>query len=120
MVVLVLDLFNFDYYYLLMDIYLDYFCFCLVLQIMEWVVVIVFNDIFLLLKLSEIQLFLKMNQVFLLIIDKVLWIDFQNVLVYFFIGKNFEEFGDINWVINVYQEFLEIDLEMIDIWIKLG
>lgn len=119
-VALSLDSLNLEYHHLLTDIYLDYFRSRLALQTMERAVAIAPDNIFSLLKLSEIQLFLKMNQASLSTIDKVLQIDPQNALAYFFMGKNFEEMGDINRAINSYQESSEIDPEMIDTWIKLG
>ncbi len=119
-VALSLDSVNLEYHHLLTDIYLDYFRSRLALQTMERAVAIAPDDIFSLLKLSEIQLFLKMNQASLSTIDKVLRIDPQNALAYFFTGKNFEEMGDTNRAINAYQESSEIDPEMIDTWIKLG
>ncbi|MEM1214830.1 MAG: tetratricopeptide repeat protein, partial [Bacteroidota bacterium] len=69
---------------------------------------------------SEIQLFLKQNESSLKSIDQVLQRDPQNALAYFFMGKNFEELGDINRAINAYQESSENDPEMLDTWIKLG
>ena len=61
-VALALDSLNLDHHHLLTDIYLDYFRSRLALQTMERAVAIAPNDIPSLLKLSEIQLFLKMNQ----------------------------------------------------------
>lgn len=119
-VALSLDSVNLEYHHLLTDIYLDYFRSRLALQTMERAVAIAPDDVFSLLKLTEIQLFLKMNQASLSTIDKVLRIDPQNALAYFFMGKNFEEMGDINRAINAYQESSEIEPEMIDTWIKLG
>ncbi|MEO0725895.1 MAG: tetratricopeptide repeat protein [Bacteroidota bacterium] len=119
-VALSIDSINLDYHHLLTDIYLDYFRSRLALQTMERAVALVPDDIPSLLKLSEIQLFLKMNQASLTSIDKVLRIDPQNALAYFFMGKNFEELGDVNRAINAYQESSEIDPEMLDTWIKLG
>lgn len=115
-----LDSVNIDYHHLLTDIYLDYFRSRLALQTMERAVAIAPEDIDSWLKLSEIQLFLKMNQASLASIDKVLRIDPQNALAFFFMGKNFEEMGDINRAINAFQESSEIDPEMLDTWIKLG
>ena len=119
-VALSLDSVNLDYHHLLADIYLDYFRSRLALQTMERAVALAPNDIPSLLKLSEIQLFLKMNEASLETIDKVLRIDRPNALAYFLMGKNFEELGDINRAINAYQESSEINPEMIDTWIKLG
>lgn len=115
-----LDSVNIDYHHLLTDIYLDYFRSRLALQTMERAVAIAPEDIHSWLKLSEIQLFLKMNQGSLASIDKALRLDPQNALAFFFMGKNFEELGDINRAINAYQESSEIDPEMLDTWIKLG
>lgn len=115
-----LDSVNIDYHHLLTDIYLDYFRSRLALQTMERAVAIAPEDISSWLKLSEIQLFLKMNQASLASIDKALRIDPQNALAFFFMGKNFEELGDINRAINAFQESSEIDPEMLDTWIKLG
>jgi tetratricopeptide (TPR) repeat protein len=115
-----LDSVNIDYHHLLTDIYLDYFRSRLALQTMERAVAIAPKDIDSWLKLSEIQLFLKMNQASLASIDKVLRIDPQNALAFFFMGKNFEEMGDVNRAINAFQESSEIDPEMLDTWIKLG
>lgn len=119
-VALALDSLNIDYHHLLTDIYLDYFRSRLALQTMERAVAIAPDNIESHLKLCEIQLFLKMNQASLASIDKALRIDPQNALAYFFMGKNFEELGDINRAINAFQESSEIDPEMLDTWIKLG
>ncbi|MEZ4984053.1 MAG: tetratricopeptide repeat protein [Saprospiraceae bacterium] len=115
-----LDSTNLDYHHLLADIYLDYFRSRLALQTMERAVAIAPDNVPSLLKLSEIQLFLKMNQASLTSIDKVLRLDPQNALAFFFMGKNFEEMGDINRAINAFQESSELDPKMIDTWIKLG
>lgn len=115
-----LDSVNIDYHHLLTDIYLDYFRSRLALQTMERAVAIDPQDITSWLKLSEIQLFLKMNQASLASLDKALRLDPQNALAFFFMGKNFEELGDVNRAINAYQESSEIDPEMLDTWIKLG
>lgn len=117
---LTLDSLNLEHHHLLADIYLDYFRSRLALQTMERAVAIAPNDIPSLLKLSEIQLFLKLNQSSLTSIDKVLRQDPQNALAYFFTGKNFEELGDVNRAINAYQEATENDPKMLDAWIKLG
>lgn len=117
---LTLDSLNLGHHHLLADIYLDYFRSRLALQTMERAVAIAPNDIPSLLKLSEIQLFLKLNQSSLTSIDKVLRQDPQNALAFFFMGKNFEELGDINRAINAYQESTENDPKMLDAWIKLG
>jgi tetratricopeptide (TPR) repeat protein len=117
---LTIDSVNLGYHHLLADIYLDYFRSRLALQTMERAVAIAPDHIPSLLKLSEIQLFLKMNQASLVTINKVLEQDPQNALAFFFMGKNFEELGDINRAINAFQEASEIDPEMLDAWIKLG
>jgi len=115
-----IDSVNLDYHHLLADIYLDYFRSRLALKTMERAVVIAPKDIPSLLKLSEIQLYLKQNESSLITLDKVLRIDPQNALAFFFMGANFEEMDDINRAINSYQESSEIDPEMLDTWIKLG
>lgn len=115
-----LDSVNIDYHYLLTDIYLDYFRSRMALQTMERAVALAPENVNSWLKLAEIQIFLKMNQASMASIDKALRIDPQNALAYFFMGKNFEETGDINRAINAYQESSEIDPEMLDTWIKLG
>lgn len=115
-----LDSVNLDYHHLLSDIYLDYFRSKLALQTMERAVAIAPKHIPSLLKLSEIQLFLKQNQSSLATIDKILKQDPQNALAFFFMGTNFEELGDINRAINSFQEASEIDPEFLDTWIKLG
>lgn len=117
---LTLDSVNLDYHHLLADIYLDYFRSRLALQTMERAVAIAPDHIPSLLKLSEIQLFLKKNEASLGTINKVLQLDPQNALAFFFMGKNFEELGDINRAINSFQEASENDPEMLDAWIKLG
>jgi tetratricopeptide (TPR) repeat protein len=115
-----IDSVNLDYHHLLADIYLDYFRSRLALKTMERAVAIAPEDIPSLLKLSEIQLFLKQNKASLATIDKVLRIDRQQSLAFFFMGANFEELGDMNRAINSYQEASEINPEMLDTWIKLG
>ena len=115
-----LDSLNLDYHHLLSDIYLDYFRSRLALKTMERAVAIDPKHIPSWLKLAEIQLFLTQNEASMKSIDKVLRIDPQNALAYFFMGKNFEELGDMNRAINAYQEASEIDPEMLDAWIKLG
>lgn len=115
-----IDSVNIDFHHLLTDIYLDYFRSSLALKTMERAVSLAPDDIESLLKLSEIQLFLKQNVASMQTIDKILKLDHQNALAYFFMGKNFEELGDINRAINSFQESSEIDPEMLDTWIKLG
>lgn len=115
-----IDSANIDFHHLLSDIYLDYFRSNLALKTMKRAVSLAPDNIESLLKLSEIQLFLKQNVYSMQTIDKILKIDPQNALAYFFMGKNFEEMGDINRAINSFQESSEIDPEMLDTWIKLG
>ena len=115
-----IDSANIDFHHLLTDIYLDYFRSSLALKTMERAVSLAPDNIESLLKLSEIQLFLKQNVYSMHTINKILKIDPQNALAYFFMGKNFEEMGDINRAINSFQESSEIDPEMLDTWIKLG
>lgn len=117
---LTLDSVNVDYHHLLADIYLDYYRSRLALQTMERAAALAPDDSFTLLKLSEIQLFLKQNQASLSTLDKVLRQDPQNALAFFFMGRNFEELGDTNRAINSYQEASENDPEMLDAWLKLG
>ncbi len=119
-VAMTLDSTNLDYHHLLSDIYLDYFRSRLALQTMERAVALYPEDIPSLLKLSELQLFLKQNSASLQTIDKVLRLQAQHPLAFFFMGKNFEEMGDINRAINSFQESVEIDPEMVDAWVKLG
>ena len=107
------------YHHLLADIYLDYFPFTFSFKKRcERAVAIAPEHIASLLKLSEIQLYLKQNKASLITIDKVLRIDRQQSLAFFFMGANFEEMGDMNRAINSYQEASEIDPEMLDTWIK--
>jgi tetratricopeptide (TPR) repeat protein len=117
---LTLDSTNVDYHHLLADVYLDYYRSRLALQTMERAAALAPDDAFTLLKLSEIQLFLKQNQSSLSTLDKVLRQDPQNALAFFFMGRNFEELGDVNRAINSYQEASENDPEMLDAWLKLG
>ncbi|RMF02415.1 MAG: tetratricopeptide repeat protein [Bacteroidetes bacterium] len=117
---LTLDSVNLDYHHLLADIYLDYYRSRLALQTMERAAALAPEDVFTLLKLSEIQLYLKQNQASLITLDKVLRQDPHNALAFFFMGRNFEDLGQTNRAINSYQEASENDPEMLDAWLKLG
>ncbi|MCB0635785.1 MAG: tetratricopeptide repeat protein [Lewinella sp.] len=117
---LTMDSMNLPYHHFLADIYLDYFRSRLALQTMERAAAIAPENIPTLLKLSELQLYLKMNQASLSTIDKILKLSPQEPGAYFFMSKNFEEMGDTSRAINAMQEAVELNPEMVDGWIKLG
>lgn len=97
-----LDIMQFVYYYKLVDVYLDYFKLCQVVEIFKCVVECFLEDIFILLKLSEYYFIFIQYEEFMKAIDCVFKIDLQNVEVYFMFGMNFEEWQDMVCVINSY------------------
>ncbi|GJM31211.1 MAG: hypothetical protein DHS20C18_02120 [Saprospiraceae bacterium] len=119
-VALSLDSTNVNYHHLLADIYLDYYKSRLALKTMERAAQLYPKRIPTLLKLSEFQLILKMNEASLKTIDKVLQIDPQNSEAFFMMGLNFKEMEDINRAINSFQKAVELDPDLVDGWINLG
>lgn len=119
-VALTLDSTNLAFHHLLSDIYVDYFRSRLALQTMERAVSLYPDDIPSLLKLAELQLILKQNSASFSSIDKALKLDPQEPAAFTLMGKNFEEMGDTIRAINSYQEAVELEPELVDVWIKLG
>ncbi len=117
---LTIDSTNVNYHHLLADVYLDYYKSRLALSTMERAVKLYPERIPTLLKYSEFQLILKMNEPSLQTIDKILRLDPQNADAYFMMGLNFKEMGDTIRAINSFQKAVEFDPDLIDGWINLG
>ncbi len=119
-VALTIDSTNIDYHHLLADVYLDYYKSRLALNTMERAVKLYPERIPTLLKYSEFQLILKMNDASLETIDKILRMDPQNADAFFMMGLNLKEMGDTILSINSFQKAVELDPDMVDGWINLG
>lgn len=115
-----LDSLNPKYYHLLADNYMDYFRSRQALDVMEKASRLFPERIPTLLKLSEMQMILGLNDNSIFTVNEILRQDPQNNEAYFMLGMNFRSMGEIERAINSFQTAVENDPEMIDAWIILG
>jgi tetratricopeptide (TPR) repeat protein len=115
-----LDSSIFQYYHLLSDAYMDYFKSRDALRTMEIAADLFPRNIPTLLKLSETQHILKLNEESLMTIARLLTVDDQNAEAYFMMGLNFRSAGETDRAINAFQTATELNPELIDAWIILG
>lgn len=109
-----------DYHHLLADIYLDYSKSYQALNTMKNVAAIYPNRIPTLLKLSQFQLILKMNDESMSTLSKILELDPQNAEAFFLRGLNYQEKNITKSTINSLQKAVELDPDITDAWIILG
>ncbi len=115
-----LDSTNVDYYHLLADIYLDYYKSKNALKTMEMAAQRFPERIPTLLKLAEFQLILKQLDESLFTVTQILKLDPNNAEAFVMMGMNFEQKGDEAKAINSFQNAVEKDPDLADIWIRLG
>lgn len=109
-----------QYYHLLSDTYMDYYRSKEALVIMSRAVTRFPQRIPTLLKLSETQLILKLNDSSLETVAKILRIDPDHPEGHFMKGMNFRAMGEIDLAINAFQTATELNPELIDAWIIAG
>lgn len=115
-----LDSSVYQYHHLLSDAYLDYYKSRDALRVMEQAADQFPKNIPTLLKLSETQLILKMNEASLMTLARLLTVDDQNAEAYFMMGMNFRAVNETDRAINAFQTATELDPELLDAWLILG
>lgn len=73
-----------------------------------------------LLKLSETQLILKLNESSLLTVAQIFTLDPEHPEGHFMKGMNFRALGETDKAINAFQKVTELDPEMVDAWLIAG
>ena len=109
-----------NYYHLLSDAYLDYYRSKDALIVMVKAASLFPHRIPTLLKLSETQLILKMNEPSLETVARIFIEDPDNPDGHFMKGMNFRAMGEIDRAINAFQTVTELDPEMMDAWLMSG
>ena len=109
-----------EYYHLLSDTYMDYYRSKDALVVMMRAATRFPKRIPTLLKLSETQLILKMNEVSLETVAKIFSIDPDHPEGHFMKGMNFRAMGETDRAINAFQTATELNPEMVDAWLIAG
>ncbi len=115
-----IDSLNPTYYYLLSDIYLDYYQSKNALFTLQTAAHLFPNDIRTQLKLSEDFYILKDQDNALIHAHKVLNIDPNNGEAYFMIGLINQEFGNRDNAIKSFKKAIDLDPDIVDGWIMVG
>jgi len=109
-----------DYFHLLADVYLDNYNSRLALNVMANAAQRFPERIPTLLKLAEFQMILKQNDNSMKTVNSILEIDPQEAEAFMMMGLNFKDVGDTDKAINSFQTAVEMDADLIDVWIILG
>lgn len=115
-----IDTANVDYHLFLSKVYIDYFKSRLALNTLLRASVLFPENIEVLLKLSELQLALKFHRESLFTLDKVLQLDPQNALAFYYFGNNYKELADTAMAVGSFQKAVNFDPDLRDAWINLA
>ena len=115
-----IDSLNPYYHHFLADIYMDDNNSRMAIRTMERVVELYPQRIPSLLKLSELQMIVKLNKESIQTINKILQIDKQNAEAFFMMGNNLKELGERDRAIAAYKNCVAADADLVDGWINLG
>jgi tetratricopeptide (TPR) repeat protein len=117
---MMIDTANVDYHLFLSKVYIDYYKSRLALNTLLRASVLFPENIEVLLTLSELQLALKFHRESMLTLDKVLQLDPQNALAYYYLGSNYKELADTAMAVGSYQKAVNFDPDLRDAWINLA
>jgi tetratricopeptide (TPR) repeat protein len=117
---MMIDTANVDYHLFLSKVYIDYYKSRLALNTLLRASVLFPENIEVLLKLSELQLALKFHRESLFTLDKVLQLDPQNALAYYYLGSNYKELADTAMAVGSYQKAVNFDPDLRDAWINMA
>jgi tetratricopeptide (TPR) repeat protein len=117
---MMIDTANVDYHLFLSKVYIDYYKSRLALNTLLRASVLFPENIDVLLKLSELQLTLKFHRESLFTLDKVLQLDPQNALAYYYFGSNYKEMADTAMAVGAFQKAVNFDPDLRDAWINLA
>jgi tetratricopeptide (TPR) repeat protein len=115
-----IDTANADYHLFLANIYMDYFKSRLALNTLLRASVLFPDNKEILLKLSELQLTLKLHRESMSTLDQVLRLDPQNGLAFYQFGINYKELGDTSLAVGAFQKAVNFDPDLRDAWINLA
>lgn len=109
-----------QYYHLLSDSYMDYYRSRDGLNTMVTAAKKFPDRIPTLLKLSETQLILKLNDESLLTVAQILTLDPDNAEGHFMTGMNFRALGETDRAINAFHKATEANPDLLDAWMLIG
>lgn len=115
-----LDSLNPNAYHLLSDTYMDYYRSKDALMTMIRASERFPERIPTLLKLSETQLILKLNESSLLTVAQIFTLNPEHPEGHFMKGMNFRALGETDKAINAFQKVTELNPEMVDAWLIAG
>lgn len=115
-----IDSLNPYYHHFLADVYMDDNNSRMAIRTMERVVDLYPQRIPSLLKLSELQMIVKLNKESIQTLNKILQIDKQNAEAFFMMGNNLKELGERDRAIAAYKNCVAADADLVDGWINLG
>lgn len=108
------------FYFLLTDVYMQYFKSWHALRAIQKAADLFPNDIPTLLKLCRTQVTLQRYEEAMRTLDRILTIDPQNAEAHMLFGFNFKELGDTARAINSFQKAVNFNSDLLDAWINLG
>ncbi len=115
-----IDTANVTYHLFLSDVYIEYFKSRLALNTLLRASVLFPDNVDVLLKLSELQLTLKLYSESMATLDQLLRNDPQNAQAYYLMGNNFKEQKDTALAVGAYQKAVNFDPDQRDAWIHLA
>ncbi|MFZ4542865.1 MAG: tetratricopeptide repeat protein [Saprospiraceae bacterium] len=115
-----IDSMNPYYHHFLADIYLDDNNSRMAIKTMERIVEIYPERIPSLLKLSELQMIVKLNKESIKTVSRILQLDKQNAEAFFMMGNNLKELGEKDRAIAAYKNCVAANADLVDGWINLG
>lgn len=115
-----IDTVNRDYHLFLSDVYMGYYKSRLALNTLLRASVLFPEDKAVLLKLSKLQIALKLYKESMTTLDQILRLDPQNADAFVLLGINYREEGDTAMAIGAFQKAVNMDADQIDGWINLG